>query len=78
MDKLDPALQDVVRQKASQAQFAEVSLDLTEKCWAKCVDKVGSKPITESDDSRTATCISNCVRNFLEMQQVLVGKFRGQ
>ncbi|EGD81424.1 hypothetical protein PTSG_02145 [Salpingoeca rosetta] len=77
MDKVDPELQAVVRQKASQAQFAEVSLDLTDKCWNKCVDKIGSKPISEGGDSRTAACISNCVKNFIEMQQVLVAKFRG-
>ena len=77
MDNVDPELQAVIRQKASQAQFAEVALDLTDKCWTKCVDKVGSKPISDGGDSRTAACISNCVKNFIEMQQVLVTKFRG-
>eukprot|EP00056_Hartaetosiga_gracilis_P008491 m.121485 g.121485 ORF g.121485 m.121485 type:complete len:81 (-) comp12921_c7_seq22:1616-1858(-) len=70
-------LESVVQTKSQQAQFIQVSLELTDKCWEKCVTKIGNNPISESGDTKTAGCITNCVKNFLQMQQVLVAKFSG-
>lgn len=39
-------------------------------CWEKCVDKPGSKL-----DSRTETCLNNCVDRFIDVSLLITNRF---
>lgn len=39
-------------------------------CWDKCVDKPGAKL-----DSRTETCITNCVERFIDVSLLITNRF---
>lgn len=39
-------------------------------CWDKCVDKPGGKL-----DSRTETCITNCVERFIDVSLLITNRF---
>lgn len=41
-----------------------------EVCWDKCVDKPGSKL-----DSRTETCLANCVNRFIDTTLSITNRF---
>ncbi|XP_060124542.1 mitochondrial import inner membrane translocase subunit Tim8 B isoform X1 [Zootoca vivipara] len=41
-----------------------------EVCWEKCVDKPGSKL-----DSRTETCLANCVNRFIDTTLSITNRF---
>lgn len=68
----DPQLQSFLQQASAQAQVMSATLELTDTCWGKCVDKIGSKPISESGDSKTAACLSNCVARFIDASAVMI------
>jgi import inner membrane translocase subunit TIM8 len=68
----DPQLQAFLQQQSVQARVMSATMELTEVCWDKCVDKVGSKPISESGDSRTAQCLSNCVGRFIDATSTML------
>ncbi|KAK9509922.1 hypothetical protein O3M35_004809 [Rhynocoris fuscipes] len=57
----------VEREKAKlQAQIHEFS----DICWEKCMDKPGSKL-----DSRTETCLVNCVDRFIDVSLLITNRF---
>ncbi|KAF6197738.1 hypothetical protein GE061_008708 [Apolygus lucorum] len=57
----------VEREKAKlQAQIHEFA----DICWDKCVDKPGSKL-----DSRTETCMLNCVDRFIDVSLLITNRF---
>eukprot|EP00045_Choanoeca_perplexa_P001108 m.18024 g.18024 ORF g.18024 m.18024 type:complete len:80 (-) comp10736_c0_seq1:407-646(-) len=74
----DPEIQKFLEQQAGAARISAAALSFTELCWEKCVDKVGSKPITESGDSRTASCFSNCVARFLDTSELIVKRLQSK
>lgn len=39
-------------------------------CWEKCMDKPGSKL-----DSRTETCLNNCVDRFIDVSLLITNRF---
>lgn len=39
-------------------------------CWEKCVDKPGSK-----FDSKTETCLTNCVDRFIDVSLLITNRF---
>jgi import inner membrane translocase subunit TIM8 len=39
-------------------------------CWEKCMDKPGSKI-----DSRTETCLNNCVDRFIDVSLLITNRF---
>lgn len=44
--------------------------EFNEICWDKCVDKPGSKL-----DSKTETCLSNCVDRFIDTSLLITNRF---
>lgn len=68
----DPHLRSFLEQQAVQARVMTASLELTDTCWDRCVDKIGSKPISDSGDSKTAQCFTNCVGRFLDASTALL------
>ena len=68
----DPQLQAFLQQQSVQARVMAATMDLTEMCWDKCVDKIGSKQISDSGDSRTAGCLANCVGRFIDASSTML------
>ncbi|XP_014248157.1 mitochondrial import inner membrane translocase subunit Tim8 [Cimex lectularius] len=68
--ELDSELKEfllVEREKAKlQAQIHEFS----DICWDKCMDKPGIKL-----DSRTETCLTNCVDRFIDVSLLITNRF---
>uniref|UniRef100_A0A0V0G9M4 Mitochondrial import inner membrane translocase subunit n=1 Tax=Triatoma dimidiata TaxID=72491 RepID=A0A0V0G9M4_TRIDM len=57
----------VERERAKlQAQIHEFS----DICWEKCMDKPGSKL-----DSKTETCLVNCVNRFIDVSLLITNRF---
>ncbi|EDQ90915.1 uncharacterized protein MONBRDRAFT_15640 [Monosiga brevicollis MX1] len=68
----DPEIQRFMEQQTAAARVSAASLGFAEMCFEKCVDRIGSKEISSSGDSRTASCMSNCVSRFLDTSELLL------
>lgn len=66
----DNELQEFLVAEQQKAQFQSQIHRLNEICWDKCVDKPGNKM-----DSRTETCISNCVDRFIDTSLAITTRF---
>jgi len=58
----DAGLQQFIQMETEKQRFQNVLHELNEKCWDTCFD---SKPSTRVD-SRTETCLKNCVERFID------------
>ncbi|RWS21460.1 mitochondrial import inner membrane translocase subunit Tim8-like protein [Leptotrombidium deliense] len=68
---IDKDLQDFLLVERQKAQFQAQVHRLNEICWDKCViDKPSSKL-----DSRTETCLSNCVDRFIDTSLAITQRF---
>lgn len=64
-------MQQYIQQETQKQQMQQVIHDLNEKCWDTCFEgKPGNKI-----DSRTETCITNCVERFIDTNIHLVQRF---
>ncbi|CAG9112878.1 Mitochondrial import inner membrane translocase subunit tim8 [Plutella xylostella] len=66
----DSELQDFLLAEKQKAQFHAQIHEFNDFCWDKCVDKPGSKL-----DSRTETCITNCVERFIDTSLLITNRF---
>ncbi|OWR42019.1 translocase of inner mitochondrial membrane 8 protein b [Danaus plexippus plexippus] len=66
----DSELQDFLIAEKQKAQFNAQIHEFNDFCWDKCVDKPGAKL-----DSRTETCISNCVERFIDVSLLITNRF---
>ncbi|KAK9870929.1 hypothetical protein WA026_009891 [Henosepilachna vigintioctopunctata] len=66
----DKDLQDFLMIEKQKAQFNAQIHEFNEFCWDKCVDKPGSKL-----DSKTETCLSNCVDRFIDVSLLITNRF---
>ncbi|XP_034825762.1 mitochondrial import inner membrane translocase subunit Tim8 [Maniola hyperantus] len=66
----DSELQDFLLVEKQKAQFHAQIHEFNDFCWDKCVDKPGAKL-----DSRTETCISNCVERFIDVSLLITNRF---
>jgi len=66
----DGDLQEMLLMEQRKAQFQASIHQLNELCWDKCIDKPGSKL-----DSRTETCLSNCVERFIDTSVTVTQRF---
>jgi import inner membrane translocase subunit TIM8 len=71
-DGMDAEMKEFIEIETQKAQFYEQAMTVTDICWAKCVDKIGSKTIGNGGDSRTETCLTNCVERFIETSLLVV------
>ncbi|XP_003701747.1 translocase of inner membrane 8 [Megachile rotundata] len=67
---VDSELQEFVQAEKQKAQFQAQILEFNDICWEKCVDKPGVKL-----DSRTETCLSNCVDRFIDVSFLITNRF---
>uniref|UniRef100_A0A670KK90 Mitochondrial import inner membrane translocase subunit n=2 Tax=Podarcis TaxID=42163 RepID=A0A670KK90_PODMU len=63
-------LQRLVAVEEQRARLAAQVHNFMEVCWEKCVDKPGSKL-----DSRTETCLANCVNRFIDTTLSITNRF---
>ncbi|KAJ8976232.1 hypothetical protein NQ317_009729 [Molorchus minor] len=74
--KGDKELQEflMVEKQKSAVQRSGESLfkihEFNDFCWEKCVDKASSKL-----DSRTETCLTNCVDRFIDVSLLITNRF---
>jgi len=67
---VDRQMQQFILAEKEKQKFQGLVASLTDECWEKCVEKVGSKL-----DSRTETCIVNCVERFLDTSSYVANRF---
>nr|XP_056716221.1 mitochondrial import inner membrane translocase subunit Tim8 B [Euleptes europaea] len=63
-------LQRLVAAEEQRARFTAQVHNFMEVCWDKCVDKTGAKL-----DSRTETCLANCVNRFIDTTLSVTSRF---
>ncbi|XP_065331415.1 mitochondrial import inner membrane translocase subunit Tim8 B [Cloeon dipterum] len=63
-------LQDFVEKEQQRAQFSAQVHNFNDICWDKCVEKVGTKL-----DSRSETCLVNCVDRFIDVSLFITNRF---
>ncbi|KAJ3590064.1 hypothetical protein NHX12_008021 [Muraenolepis orangiensis] len=63
-------LQRMIAIEQQKAQFQAQVHNFTDVCWDKCVDSLGSKL-----DSRTSTCLVNCVERFIDTTLSITNRF---
>lgn len=65
----DPQIQRLVEIETQKARFQALVHNLTGTCWEKCVDRPAARL-----DSRTETCIVNCVERFIDTSNYVVNR----
>ncbi|KAK9708037.1 Tim10/DDP family zinc finger [Popillia japonica] len=66
----DKELQEFLMVEKQKAQFNAQIHEFNDFCWEKCVDKPGSKL-----DSKTETCLTNCVDRFIDVSLLITNRF---
>ncbi|XP_043685750.1 mitochondrial import inner membrane translocase subunit Tim8 [Vespula pensylvanica] len=68
--KDDNELREFLTIQEETARFNAQIHEFNELCWDKCVDKPGNKL-----DSRTETCLNNCVDRFIDVSLLITSRF---
>ncbi|XP_030749957.1 mitochondrial import inner membrane translocase subunit Tim8 [Sitophilus oryzae] len=66
----DKDLQEFLMAEKQKAQFNAQIHEFNDFCWEKCVDKPSNKL-----DSKTETCLSNCVDRFIDVSLLITNRF---
>nr|CAH0111106.1 unnamed protein product [Daphnia galeata] len=66
----DAELQRHLMREQQRAQFQEQINKFNDICWETCIDKPSSRL-----DSKTETCIVNCVNRFIDLNLFCAQKF---
>ncbi|KAK2576064.1 hypothetical protein KPH14_007402 [Odynerus spinipes] len=66
----DAELQEFLMVEKQKAQFNAQIHEFNDFCWDKCIDKPGNKL-----DSRTETCLNNCVDRFIDVSLLITNRF---
>ncbi|KAK4887521.1 hypothetical protein RN001_003792 [Aquatica leii] len=69
-NKDDKELQEFLFVEKQKAQFNAQIHEFNDFCWDKCVEKPGSKL-----DSKTETCLTNCVDRFIDVSLLITNRF---
>jgi import inner membrane translocase subunit TIM8 len=73
MDKLlenDPELASFVNQIEQSQRLKQVTNKLTNECWDLCV----TNPNVSKFDSKTESCLVNCIERFLDVNAYMVNQ----
>lgn len=74
MDKLienDPELSRFIMEMEQSARLKKTTEKLTHECWDLCV----TNPNVSKFDSRTESCLANCVERFIDTSTFIVESF---
>ncbi|CAD1468591.1 unnamed protein product, partial [Heterotrigona itama] len=63
-------LQEFFMAEKQKAQIQAQIHEFNDICWEKCIDKPGVKL-----DSRTETCLTNCVDRFIDVSLLITNRF---
>lgn len=66
----DPQLRQFIEGETHRQKFQVLVRELTERCWDSCMV---DKPSTRLD-SRTQTCLTNCVERFLDTSNFIINR----
>lgn len=67
-EQVDPQMARFIEGETQKQRFQHLVHELTDQCWDLCVpDKPGNKL-----DSRTETCLRNCVERFIDTSHHIV------
>ncbi|XP_022902665.1 mitochondrial import inner membrane translocase subunit Tim8 [Onthophagus taurus] len=66
----DKELQEFLMVEKQKAQFNAQIHEFNDFCWDKCVDKPSNKL-----DSKTETCLTNCVDRFIDVSLLITNRF---
>ncbi|CAH1098935.1 unnamed protein product [Psylliodes chrysocephalus] len=66
----DKELQEFLMVEKQKAQFNAQIHEFNDFCWEKCVDKPSNKL-----DSKTETCLTNCVDRFIDVSLLITNRF---
>jgi import inner membrane translocase subunit TIM8 len=69
-EQIDPKLREELMIEEQKAKFQLQVHQFTDVCWEKCMDKPGNKL-----DSRTETCLVNCVERFIDTTLLITKRF---
>uniref|UniRef100_A0A182MYG5 Insulin-like domain-containing protein n=1 Tax=Anopheles dirus TaxID=7168 RepID=A0A182MYG5_9DIPT len=67
---VDPELQDFLMAENERARLSAQIHEFTDICWDKCVEKPSNKL-----DSRTESCLANCVNRFVDTSLLITQRF---
>jgi import inner membrane translocase subunit TIM8 len=65
----DPQLKRFIELESQKQRFQVLVHGLTEQCWDVCVDKPSTRL-----DSKTETCLVNCVERFIDTTGFVVNR----
>uniref|UniRef100_A0A1B6KJN9 Mitochondrial import inner membrane translocase subunit n=1 Tax=Graphocephala atropunctata TaxID=36148 RepID=A0A1B6KJN9_9HEMI len=68
--KADKELQEFLMIEKQKAQLNAQIHEFSDTCWDICMDKPGTKL-----DSRTETCMINCVDRFIDVSLLVTNRF---
>ncbi|KDR17009.1 Mitochondrial import inner membrane translocase subunit Tim8 [Zootermopsis nevadensis] len=66
----DYDLQEFLLMEKQKAQLNAQIHEFNDICWEKCMDKPGTKI-----DTRTETCLNNCVDRFIDVSLLITNRF---
>ncbi|XP_022084535.1 mitochondrial import inner membrane translocase subunit Tim8 A-like [Acanthaster planci] len=67
----DAELKEFLAVEGQKAKFQNQVHMFTDVCWDRCVDKPGNKL-----DSKTETCLVNCVERFIDSTLAMTNRFQ--
>lgn len=71
MDNLDPELARFIQQMEQSARMDLIKQKLTGECWDLCVSNANVSRF----DSKTESCLSNCVERFIDTNVYVLDQF---
>ncbi|XP_054261822.1 mitochondrial import inner membrane translocase subunit Tim8 [Macrosteles quadrilineatus] len=69
-DKSDKELQEFLMIEKQKAQLNAQIHEFSDTCWDMCMDKPSTKL-----DSRTETCLVNCVDRFIDVSLLVTNRY---
>ncbi|KAK6168539.1 hypothetical protein SNE40_021051 [Patella caerulea] len=69
--EMDPEMKEFIQMESQRAQLQAQVHKLTDICWEQCMDKPRDKL-----DSRTETCMTNCVDRFIDTSLQIATRFQ--
>jgi import inner membrane translocase subunit TIM8 len=70
-DDVDPEVASFIQMESQKAELQAQVHKLANVCWEQCVDRPRDKL-----DSKTETCVTNCVERFIDTSLTIATRFQ--